>query len=406
MNEQTAMPAVEPRAVSLLSELVAIDSQSPTPGESKVAAFVDDHCRRMGFESAVVETAPGRCCVLASCEAGSGPTLGFSGHLDTKHLGTSGADWSTPPHELVIDGDLAYGLGTSDMKAGIAAMLLAAERWSTCASGGRLDLVFTADEETGGHLGARLLAERGLITCDALVVGEPSRRERAWDAVVTVSRGAAKFEVHIDGTRGHSSLSPILPTSATVAAARVVIALDEHLADEITRRAQQHHPVTVNAGITLSGGVGYGVHPGTASLACEIRLPTGVSKPTVESCVTSILDEAVPADVVCRWSFLPGLTGWKDAVEIDPGHRLVSVATDVLTDVAAAVPELAACPGGTDANWFATAGIPAIAALGPGDLAVAHAPNEYVRLSELADAQEIYFSIAHRYLTPDEDVHA
>jgi len=387
--------AVDP--VDLLAELVAIDSSNPGPGEAAIARYIDDLARRWGFESRVVETAPGRANVLVRVDAGGSRSLGLSGHLDTKPAGEL-ARWRTPPWELSIDGDLAYGLGTSDMKGALAAMLVAARTWSATARRGRLDLIFTADEEAGSQLGAWELARRGLVDVEAVLVGEPSGITTEWEQLSVVSRGICCFEVTVHGRQGHSGLSERLPTSATVAAARAVLAIDalrprHPPAGEIPRTP------TVNAGVRIGGGVFFGVHPGHATVDCEVRLVPGMRRDELVADVRAALAAAMPADV--RWDvrLRPDQLGWLPASEIAADHPLVRAAGDAAAQVLGRKLPLGVYPGGTDASAFSQgAGVPSIASLGPGWLSVAHAPNEHVGRSQVRDAAEIYRRIATAFL--------
>ncbi len=389
------MTAVDP--VDLLAELVAIDSSNPGPGEAAIARYIDDLARRWGFESRVVETAPGRANVLVRVDAGGSRSLGLSGHLDTKPAGEL-ARWRTPPWELSIDGDLAYGLGTSDMKGALAAMLVAARTWSATARRGRLDLIFTADEEAGSQLGAWELARRGLVDVEAVLVGEPSGITTEWEQLSVVSRGICCFEVTVHGRQGHSGLSERLPTSATVAAARAVLAIDalrprHPPAGEIPRTP------TVNAGVRIGGGVFFGVHPGHATADCEVRLVPGKRRDELVADVRAALAAAMPADV--RWDvrLRPDQLGWLPASEIAADHPLVRAAGDAAAQVLGRKLPLGVYPGGTDASAFSQgAGVPSIASLGPGWLSVAHAPNEHVGRSQVRDAAEIYRRIATAFL--------
>ncbi|HLV57287.1 MAG TPA: M20/M25/M40 family metallo-hydrolase [Natronosporangium sp.] len=389
------MTAVDP--VDLLAELVAIDSSNPGPGEAAIARYIDDLARRWGFESRVVETAPGRANVLVRVDAGGSRSLGLSGHLDTKPAGEL-ARWRTPPWELSIDGDLAYGLGTSDMKGALAAMLVAARTWSATARRGRLDLIFTADEEAGSQLGAWELARRGLVDVEAVLVGEPSGITTEWEQLSVVSRGICCFEVTVHGRQGHSGLSERLPTSATVAAARAVLAIDalrprHPPAGEIPRTP------TVNAGVRIGGGVFFGVHPGHATVDCEVRLVPGMRRDELVADVRAALAAAMPADV--RWDvrLRPDQLGWLPASEIAADHPLVRAAGDAAAQVLGRKLPLGVYPGGTDASAFSQgAGVPSIASLGPGWLSVAHAPNEHVGRSQVRDAAEIYRRIATAFL--------
>lgn len=105
--------------LELLKELVAIDSQNPGVGEMEAARYVDELARTWGFDSELVETEPGRGNVLITADAGGPKSLMLSGHLDTKAMGETEAEWDTPPLEVTVHDGLAYGLGTSDMKGAV-----------------------------------------------------------------------------------------------------------------------------------------------------------------------------------------------------------------------------------------------------------------------------------------------
>lgn len=398
-TENPTRPSTVANVLELTRELVETDSQNPGAMEGEVARLVDGVARSWGFESRIVETAPGRANVLITVDAGGPRSLAFSGHLDTKEVGGAAGLWETPPLKFVVDGGLAYGLGTSDMKGAVAAMLVAAERWSRRAKCGRLDLVFTADEESGGRYGAKALSEMGLVSADVALIGEPSGIDEPWEAMYLVSRGICRFDVVIEGTQGHSGLSERLPTSATIAAAKAVLALHEGLELDFDSHPDYDYRPTVNAGVRLEGGVYYGVHPGNATVGCDVRLVPGMRRERLEEEVQVVLSSALPADVSWSLRHPRGSFGWKDAVSIDPGHPLVEAAQGACEEVLGRRPPFAAYPGGTDATAFAgVAGVPTVASLGPGWLSVAHGPNERVGVDQLADAAELYESVAHRYL--------
>lgn len=385
-----------PAVLDLATELVAIDSQNPGAGEAQIAAFVDDHASSRGLQSRIVETAPGRANVLISADAGPGPHLALSGHLDTKPIGDLSA-WSTPPLELITDGDLAYGLGSSDMKGGVAAMLRAVESWARTAERGRLSLVLTADEEAGCDHGSIALSQRGLVDADAIVIGEPSGVGEPWEAMYLISRGICCFEVVIRGRQGHSGLSERLPTSAGVAAALATTAIAGLEPRVPTPGSIPCHP-TVNAGVRISGGVFYGVHPGEASVGCDIRLVPGMDRETLEEDLRAALTAALPPDVDWEIQYADGSLGWMEPAEITPDHPVVGAAQKASGSVFGHPLPLRAYPGGTDATHFGNVGgVPAIAALGPGWLSVAHGPDEHVGISQLDQAERLYLELARAY---------
>ena len=128
------------------------------------------------------------------------------------------------------DGRL-YGLGSSDMKAAVAAMAFAAA--ALRAPGmpelrGDLVLAFVADEEDGGVHGSKFLAPR-LHGVDACLIGEPSGWERDWQGLHLVSRGVCCFRIRVHGTQMHSSLSDRMES---VNASRLMAELLVSLEDE------------------------------------------------------------------------------------------------------------------------------------------------------------------------------
>ncbi|MBA2319010.1 MAG: M20/M25/M40 family metallo-hydrolase [Euzebyales bacterium] len=132
--------------------MVAIDCQNPDPGEAEIARFVDDLAYSLGYETQRFEVRPKRTNLIVTVDAGP---VRRPRHLDTKPVGYALHERRTPPRELTIDGDVGYGLGTSDMKGAIAAMVAASQPWAATAERRRPCLVLTADEEAGSEFGAR-----------------------------------------------------------------------------------------------------------------------------------------------------------------------------------------------------------------------------------------------------------
>jgi acetylornithine deacetylase/succinyl-diaminopimelate desuccinylase-like protein len=159
-------------AVALARALVAIPSENPVlasggAGEEAIAAQCAAWLTGWGLDVRVEEVAPGRPNVVATL-AGSGPTLLLNGHLDT--VGVAGM--SIPPFSGSVEGGRLWGRGSSDMKAGLAAILAATARMA--ASGPRPNLVvaLTADEEHAS-LGMEALVCSG-VRADLAVVCEPT----------------------------------------------------------------------------------------------------------------------------------------------------------------------------------------------------------------------------------------
>ena len=382
--------------IELLGELISIDSSNPGPYESEIANFLADLAKEFGFETQIFESIPGRSNLIITISAGSGAKLGFSGHIDTKPVGDLSM-WRTPPWEFVKEGDLGFGLGSSDMKAGVAAMFVAATEWAIEAKSGTLKLIFTADEEAGSVHGSEFISKNIPLNLDAILVGEPSGVNVPWESIFTVSRGISCFEITILGKQGHSGLSTILPTSTAIGMAKAIIAIS-NLKLTYTKSENPFMIPTINSGVTVSGGVTYGVHPGESKFKCDIRLIPGMVKENLEKDLKLAMDSALPADLTWQVKWEDGF-GWMDAVQIPDSHPLVLACQEAVQNVLGRQVPLGTYPGGTDASHFyKIANIPTLASLGPGWLSVAHAPNEYVGLSQVTEAKNIYVSIAKNFL--------
>ena len=144
--------------VDLTRQLVAFDSVNPglvpgAAGEGPVAQFVADRLSGSGFEVQLVPAPsdPRRMSVIAvRTGARPGRTVVLNGHLDTV-----GVDGMAEPFTARIDGDRMFGRGTSDMKGGVAGLVIAAEQLAAAGAPGRLVLALVADEEDAS-LGAEI----------------------------------------------------------------------------------------------------------------------------------------------------------------------------------------------------------------------------------------------------------
>jgi|APGre2960657423_1045063.scaffolds.fasta_scaffold02904_3 acetylornithine deacetylase/succinyl-diaminopimelate desuccinylase-like protein len=382
--------------IELLGELISIDSSNPGPYESEIANFLADLAKEFGFETQIFESIPGRSNLIITISAGSGAKLGFSGHIDTKPVGDLSM-WRTPPWEFVKEGDLGFGLGSSDMKAGVAAMFVAATEWAIEAKSGTLKLIFTADEEAGSVHGSEFISKNIPLDLDAILVGEPSGVTVPWESIFTVSRGISCFEITILGKQGHSGLSNTLPTSTAIGMAKAILAIS-NMNLTFTRSENALMVPTINSGVTVSGGITYGVHPGESKFKCDIRLIPGMTKENLENDLKIAIDSSLPADLTWQIKWEDGF-GWMDAVQIPDSHPLVLASQEAVQKILGRQIPLGTYPGGTDASHFyKIANIPTVASLGPGWLSVAHAPNECVGLSQVTEAKNMYVLIANNFL--------
>ncbi len=409
--DRTVSTAVDTRLESmrrdlddLLFEMVGIDSQIPPYGdERKIAAFLASATEALGLgRGEIVALDSDRPNLLIRVPgAGTGPTLVLNGHIDTKPIGDAADLWRTDPLTATRVGDNIYGLGVSDMKAAVAAMIhsVAAIRSSGVELGGDVVLALVADEEAGAEFGARYVAPLLAGTVDACLIGEPSGWTRDWQGIHVISRGLCCFQVRVHGTQMHSSLSDRMPTvHANLEMARSML----DLVDDFDP-APIEHPLgslrpTLNVGVTAQGGVFYGVVPGEASFGSDLRTIPGMTEAGVHeyfdrwaarrSGDRSGATIDIEYDEVLKW--IP-------VAEIDVGHPLVGAAIRATAEVLGEAPPLSMFPGTTDAPWFEASGIPTLPSLGPGILTYCHGPNEFVRAEAVHEAARIYARIVLGY---------
>ena len=392
----------EGEVLEFARELIATPSPNPPGDERAVADLVAGRLAELGVKDVErVGASEERPNLIARIPGTSpGRVLMLSGHLDTKPAGDMEA-WDTDPWDpLLRDGDL-IGLGSGDMKAAVAGMTYAAGALADVRTfPGELIVVFTADEEAGSVMGAKWLAEEGRLVADVAVIGEPCGIMREWEAIHLISRGAALFKVKVSGTQMHSSISDrIKGINATVQMARLIDRMDRELKGYLTL---DPHPLcspgpTVNVGVLAEAGVFYGVYPGKAEFACDLRTIPGMNENQLIADIQRFLDDAMAdepdlaAELV--WDLMV------PATEISPDEPIVAELQRAAKSVLGETPRLDAFPGATDASHFQlTAGIPCVAAFGPGLLPRAHSPNEFMAAAGVAQAALMYGLAAISYL--------
>ncbi len=384
-----------------------IEAPSPNlPGDERaVANVITRVLEERGLPAPqIIAKEPHRPNLLTTIDFGSGGRhLCLCGHMDTKPVGS--AEWDTDPMAAIVDGGRLYGLGACDMKGALAAMIEAAASVDNLGSG-RLSLLFTADEENAAEYGARWLAESQVVEADAVVIGEPGGMDSDWDNLHLVSRGLANFTVKVRGDQGHSSLSDRKKmVNASSHMAQLLLALE----NEFTPTAPPHRLVpsgpTVNPGVKVSGGVNFGVFPGSAEFSVDVRTLPGMDRARFESELETWLGE--------RRESIPGLRaeiqfeddprGWLPATEVPEEAAITRATAATLAEVLGQALPVSAFPATTDAAWLqGLAGIPTLPAVGPGLLEQAHKANEFVSLDALRAASSIYVGIATRFCAEDK----
>jgi len=399
-TEQTVLDFINAHESALLAftrDLVATPSPTPPGDERAVAERVQGELDRLKLGKAEITAAkPERPNLLLKVAGGGpGPTLILNGHIDTKPAGNL-AEWKHDPLDPVVEDGKLYGLGSTDMKGAVAAMVYAtaAVAQVSGALAGHLHLLTSADEEGGSAFGAKFLAENGHVRGDAVLIGEPSGVHRELEIIALDSRGICCFRVRVRGDQMHSSLSDeFKAVNASVKACELVSRFV---------REFKHPGVTVNAGVILQGGVYFGVVPGLAEFGCDLRVPPGWTEEGTRVEVEGWLEEKRRSDPELRaevvWESPPST--WLEPVAFPRDHPLAIALQEACADVLTEAPPTVGCfPAATDAPWFEAAGLPTISAFGPGLLPLAHSPNECVEIASIYACARIYALTAVRYLS-------
>lgn len=379
------MKAMQDQLVALLNDLVAINSINPdlvpgAPGEGEIAAFIARWLEEAGLEVHQHEVRPGRPNVVAIARGtGGGKRLILNGHTDT--VGVTSMEQPFTPH---LSGDRLYGRGAYDMKAGLAACMVA----TAAAKAARLhgDVIFTAviDEEYAG-LGTMDLAQR--YRADAAIIAEPTELE-----LIVAHKGFVWLEVETHGVAAHGS-RPELGVDAIAKMGHFLVAL-EQLGERL--RANPTHPRLGSGSIHASliqGGQELSSYPERCILSVERRTIPGETPEVVEVQLEALVEQLQERDphfkaTIRRLLDCPPMATPDDAPIV---RTLLAAASQVLPQT----PPLAGAPYWTDAATLTAAGIPTVL-FGPVGTG-AHAVEEWVDLPSVAACAEIYLKVAQAF---------
>jgi len=370
-------------AVSLTKSLLRFDTVNPPGRERECARFAGRLLADWGFRVDYHEYDDARTSVVARAGGIDGKApLCLTGHIDTVALGA--APWTRDAFAGETEGDRLYGRGSSDMKAGVAALLLAAKSFARRLSGTPgVVIVLTAGEE-GGCIGSAHLARSPLLgRAGAIVVGEPTANQP-----YIGHKGSLKFRARFGGVSAHGSM-PELGVNAVYKAARAIARLE---AFDFQARA---HPVmgapTLNVG-TVQGGDGINMVPDWASVGVDIRTVPGMDHAALLERLRGALGEDAQMEVI---SDLPPV--WT-APEHEWMQRVLEICAGHLGG-ARAQPRTATYMTDAANLLKAYVGAPTVV-LGPGEPQMAHQTDEYCSQERIRQAVAIYEALIGDWCAP------
>jgi acetylornithine deacetylase len=373
-------------AVALARALIKIDSRNPTlvpdsPGEGECARALAAELDDWGFSVEMTEGVSGRPNVVARLGPSDAPALMLNGHLDV--VGVEGM--THEPFAAEVRDNRIYGRGSADMKGGLAAMCAAAVAGVSSKAEKQILVAAVVDEEYES-LGLRALLASG-VRADAAIITEPTRL-----AICPAHRGFAWFDVSLRGRAAHGSRYDI-GVDAITHAGLLLAELDQL---EQGRDSGPRHRLLGRGSLHASkirGGVGMSTYPEECDLAIERRTLPGESAEQAMREITDACERVrarrpdFDARVTLSTAQLPS-----DVSSDAPIVRRLRGALE-RENIPVRIEGLSAW---TDAALLNEAGIPAIC-FGPGDIALAHAAEEFVPVEEIAVATRVLTRVVREW---------
>ena len=366
--------------VALTQELVRVPGENPPGEEAATATALTALAHDRGLQVDAEDAAPGRPNVVVTLPGGPDPGLLLLGHTDVVPVGTG---WSGDPFSGELRDGRILGRGSTDMKGGLAACLVAmdAVRRAGVQPVGPVLLAALVDEEDTG-LGIRHhVAQSSMPPLAGCIVAEPTDLQ-----TVIAARGDSYLDYRVHGRAAHSG-SPADGRNAIVGAAEIVA----DMADWHESLAADAHPLagaaTVSVG-TIEGGQGTSIVAAECHLTVDRRLLPGESADDVLTEARARLEalDLGRRDLSAEVSLAMAMPGFATA-EDEPLVRVVDAA---LGDAGGPGLPLGGWTAACDGGFIAETGVPVVV-LGPGSVSEqAHRADESVGVDELVVAARAY----------------
>lgn len=380
---------MDPAPLPWIDRLVSLDTTS-RDSNLPLIEVVTEELRRHRIEPSIFPTEDGRKAnLVATIPTADGSTDGgivLSGHTDV--VPVDGQQWSSDPFTPEVRDGRLYGRGTADMKSFIGVALHLLPRMAAARLREPIHLALTYDEELGclgGDAIIRQIPELGLNP-RLCFVGEPTSMR-----VIRAHKAINLVEVAFHGVAAHSSLTPDGVNAIHHAADLVgfIHRLARQWRDEGPYDDGYRVAYTTTGVNLINGGIAGNTVPSECTLQLEFRAIGSVDPAEVVARITAeaaavearMQDEQPAARVEVReLAVVPGLDSPPDSAAAALAVRLGAEASDDKVTY------------GTEAGQFASIGIDTVVC-GPGDIAQAHAPDEYVSLDQIERCERFVESL-------------
>lgn len=382
-------------AIELTKKLIRIESTDPGSWETEIGEFVCDYLETHGAKTETYEVEPGRNIVKGIVEGEKlHPALVFLCHMDTV---VKGDGWTRNAFDAEVSDGKIWGRGSCDMKSGLASALTAfaeaaeaqKQKSDTGKRPGTQVFIGTVDEEADMK-GSEAALEQGWIQKEDWVLDmEPTS-----GMIQMAHKGRTWFELSVDGVTAHASM----PEKGADAIAGIAFMIAE------IRKAMEQVPIHEELGRStvtfgqISGGYSPYVVPDHSKVTIDLRLVPPMNTKEAEKIVQKAIqtgEEMIPG---VKGSYK--ITGDRPPVETHMESGLMKTLQKSIKEVTGETPVVSAFTGYTDTAVVAgLTGNPNCMSYGPGNLAQAHKPDEYVEISDIERCVCVYRRLIQNYET-------
>ena len=397
------------RVSNLCSDLIKIPSENPPGDCQEIAAFIREQLERAGFLVRRIVGPSGQPSLVTELEFGDGPVLILNGHMDVVPPGDR-ARWSWDPFSGLQRDGYVLGRGASDMKGGLASLMVALEHVASSdihGLAGRIIFMAVPDEETGGSNGTGFLLDKGIVG-DACLIAEPSGTNPTIG-----QKGNLWLRLRTEGQPAHGSLSPLVGVNAILDMYKGIQAIyslyekrwlipprEQELINRsqaILRAEGRDLPaealgrVTVNVG-KITGGEKVNIVADRCEAHFDLRVPIGVE-------TSEVLREAVEQvnQVGLHNAFVKPYSTPNEPNYTPPEHPFVRLVSKVIKAVTRKDPSPVLQWASSDARFFRYKGIPTVQ-YGPCELEGIHSYDERVSVDDLVQAARVYALLMCEFL--------
>ncbi len=379
-----------PKSNTLALAEQLIRKPSVTPNDEGCQALIADLLTQKGFQCETLRF--GEVDNLWATHGAKKPLLVFAGHTDVVPTGPE-KQWTHPPFDATVDGDLLYGRGAADMKGGVAAMVTAAKRFVEKHPDhiGQVAFLLTSDEEgpaIDGTIKVLDVLKQRDIHIDYCVLGEPSSTARLGDTIKVGRRGSLGGTLQIIGKQGHIAY-PHLANNAIHLAAPLI---NDLIAIKWDQGNEQFDPSSFQISNVQAGTGATNVVPGTFDITFNLRFSPEISVDEIKSRIDETCEhwrQKIGLDYSLNWqlSGMPFQTKQGDLIEA------VELAVNNITG---AKPVLSTSGGTSDGRFIAPTGAQVVE-LGPVNASI-HQIDEHVNINDLYALSSIYERIMENLL--------